>query len=44
MGSYSPVPGVGTAGRRDRGADAPAVIDELVRARGTPFRGVLYAG
>jgi phosphoribosylamine--glycine ligase len=44
MGSYSPVPGVG----RDLVDDICAtvhqpVVDEL-RARGTPFSGVLYAG
>jgi phosphoribosylamine--glycine ligase len=44
MGSYSPVPGV-DPGRVDELADAvhrPVV--ELMANRGTPFRGVLYAG
>ncbi len=44
MGSYSPVPGVGP----ERVAQLAAlvhqpIVDEL-RARGTPFHGVLYAG
>ena len=44
MGSYSPVPGIGP----DRTAEIAAlvhqpIVDEL-RARGTPFHGVLYAG
>jgi phosphoribosylamine--glycine ligase len=44
MGSYSPVPGV-DAGRVAELAAAvhQPVVDEL-RARGTPFHGVLYAG
>jgi phosphoribosylamine--glycine ligase len=44
MGSYSPVPGF-DAERVEQIADAvhrPVV--ELMRRRGTPFRGVLYAG
>ncbi|MEA2193793.1 MAG: phosphoribosylamine---glycine ligase [Solirubrobacteraceae bacterium] len=44
MGSYSPVPGVGP----ERVADILALVHqpvvELLRARGTPFHGVLYAG
>jgi phosphoribosylamine--glycine ligase len=44
MGSYSPVPGVGP----ERAEEITAlvhqpIVDEL-RARGTPFHGVLYAG
>jgi phosphoribosylamine--glycine ligase len=44
MGSYSPVPGIDA----ERAAEIAAavhqpVVDEL-RARGTPFHGVLYAG
>jgi len=44
MGSYSPVPGVGPGAVADicAGVHQP-VVDEL-RARGTPFHGVLYAG
>ncbi len=44
MGSYSPVPGIDPA-RVDELADVvhrPVV--ELMASRGTPFRGVLYAG
>jgi phosphoribosylamine---glycine ligase len=44
MGSYSPVPGIGEA---DVEALADAVhrpVVELMRDRGTPFHGVLYAG
>jgi len=44
MGSYSPVPSVGP----DRVAQIAALVHqpvvELMRARGTPFQGVLYAG
>jgi phosphoribosylamine---glycine ligase len=44
MGSYSPVPGVGSD-RTDEIADAVhRPIVELMAARGTPFHGVLYAG
>jgi len=44
MGSYSPVPGIGP----ERASEITAlvhqpIVDEL-RARGTPFHGVLYAG
>jgi phosphoribosylamine---glycine ligase len=44
MGSYSPVPGI-DAERADEIADAVhrPVVD-LLRRRGTPFHGVLYAG
>jgi phosphoribosylamine--glycine ligase len=44
MGSYSPVPGVGP----ERVADILALVHQpvvdLLRERGTPFHGVLYAG
>ncbi len=44
MGSYSPVPGVGP----DRVAEIAALVHQpvvdLLRERGTPFHGVLYAG
>jgi phosphoribosylamine--glycine ligase len=44
MGSYSPVPGVGDAVVADIQATVlQPIVDEL-RARGTPFHGVLYAG
>jgi phosphoribosylamine--glycine ligase len=44
MGSYSPVPGF-DATRVDEIADAAhRPIVELLRRRGTPYRGVLYAG
>src|SRR3712207_2467807 len=44
MGSYSPVPGIdaGRAAEIARLAHQP-IVDEL-RAQGTPFHGVLYAG
>jgi phosphoribosylamine---glycine ligase len=44
MGSYSPVPGIDP----DRSAEIVAAVHQpvvdLFKARGTPFRGVLYAG
>jgi phosphoribosylamine--glycine ligase len=44
MGSYSPVPGFDAAHAKALAATVhQPVIDEL-RARGTPFHGVLYAG
>lgn len=44
MGSYSPVPGFDAA-EAERITDAVhRPIVELMRRRGTPFRGVLYAG
>jgi phosphoribosylamine--glycine ligase len=44
MGSYSPVPGVGAdEAEAIAAAVHQPVVDELAR-RGTPFRGVLYAG
>jgi phosphoribosylamine--glycine ligase len=44
MGSYSPVPGIepGQVGEISARVHQP-IVDELAR-RGTPFRGVLYAG
>ena len=42
MGSYSPVPGVATSTRSSRAVHQPVV--DLLRERGTPFHGVLYAG
>jgi phosphoribosylamine--glycine ligase len=44
MGSYSPVPGIGTehAEALARAVHQP-IVDEL-RRRGTPFHGILYAG
>ena len=44
MGSYSPVPGFGTARAAELCAQVhQPVVDEL-RRRGTPFHGILYAG
>jgi phosphoribosylamine--glycine ligase len=44
MGSYSPVPEVGAAAAAEIVSQVhQPVLDELTR-RGTPFRGVLYAG
>jgi phosphoribosylamine---glycine ligase len=44
MGSYSPVPAVGSDRAREICASVhQPVLDELAR-RGTPFQGVLYAG
>jgi phosphoribosylamine--glycine ligase len=42
MGSYSPVPGVGDVAAISALVHQP-IVDELKR-RGTPFKGVLYAG
>ncbi len=42
MGSYSPVPGVGDVDELAAQIHQP-VVDELAR-RGTPFKGILYAG
>jgi phosphoribosylamine--glycine ligase len=44
MGSYSPVPGVDDARARDLVAAVHQPIVDLMRERGTPFHGVLYAG
>ena len=44
MGSYSPVPGVDTARAAELVATIHQPIVDLMRARGTPFHGVLYGG
>jgi phosphoribosylamine--glycine ligase len=44
MGSYSPVPGVDAARAAQLVATIHQPIVELMRARGTPFHGVLYGG
>ncbi|HVF78711.1 MAG TPA: phosphoribosylglycinamide synthetase C domain-containing protein, partial [Solirubrobacteraceae bacterium] len=44
MGSYSPVPGVGVERVAEISALVHQPIVDLLRARGTPFHGVLYAG
>ncbi len=44
MGSYSPVPGVTPERARELVATIHQPIVELMRARGTPFHGVLYGG
>jgi len=44
MGSYSPVPGIDAAGAADIVAAVHQPVVELMRERGTPFHGVLYAG
>ena len=44
MGSYSPVPGVDTARAAELVAQIHQPIVDLMRARGTPFHGVLYGG
>jgi phosphoribosylamine--glycine ligase len=44
MGSYSPVPGVGAAEVAAISAQVHQPIVDLLRARGIPFHGVLYAG
>jgi phosphoribosylamine--glycine ligase len=44
MGSYSPVPGVTPERGRELVATIHQPIVELMRARGTPFHGVLYGG
>jgi phosphoribosylamine--glycine ligase len=44
MGSYSPVPGVDPARARELAALAHQPIVDELRAQGTPFHGVLYAG
>jgi phosphoribosylamine--glycine ligase len=44
MGSYSPVPGFDLARARDIAAVAHQPIVDALRAQGTPFHGVLYAG
>jgi phosphoribosylamine--glycine ligase len=44
MGSYSPVPGVGPERVAEIAALVHQPVVELLRERGTPFHGVLYAG
>jgi phosphoribosylamine--glycine ligase len=44
MGSYSPVPGVDSERAWEIAALAHQPIVDLLRERGTPFHGVLYAG
>ncbi|HEV2776183.1 MAG TPA: phosphoribosylamine--glycine ligase [Solirubrobacteraceae bacterium] len=44
MGSYSPVPGVGPERVAQLAALVSQPIVDLLRERGTPFHGVLYAG
>ena len=44
MGSYSPVPGIGPERAQEICAQVHQPIVDLMRARGTPFHGVLYAG
>jgi phosphoribosylamine--glycine ligase len=44
MGSYSPVPGFDLARAQEIAAVAHQPIVDELRARGTPFHGVLYAG
>jgi phosphoribosylamine--glycine ligase len=44
MGSYSPVPGVDAARAAEIAAAVHQPVVDTLRARGTPFHGVLYAG
>jgi phosphoribosylamine--glycine ligase len=44
MGSYSPVPGVSPARAAEFCAAVHQPVVDLLRERGTPFHGVLYAG
>jgi phosphoribosylamine--glycine ligase len=44
MGSYSPVPGVTPQRATEIAALVHQPVVDLLRARGTPFHGVLYAG
>ena len=44
MGSYSPVPGVGAERVAQITAAVHQPVVDLLRERGTPFHGVLYAG
>ena len=44
MGSFSPVPGYGEAEVAQMAAAVHQPIVDLMRSRGTPFHGVLYAG
>jgi phosphoribosylamine--glycine ligase len=44
MGSYSPVPGIGPEQAEEIAASIHQPVVDAMRERGTPFRGVLYAG
>jgi phosphoribosylamine---glycine ligase len=44
MGSYSPVPGIDAAAARALAAAVHQPVVDLLRERGTPFHGILYAG
>ena len=44
MGSYSPVPGISDAGLEQMVDEVHRPIVRLMAERGSPFRGVLYAG
>jgi phosphoribosylamine---glycine ligase len=44
MGSYSPVAGIDAATVRELAAVVHQPVVDFMRARGTPFHGVLYAG
>ncbi len=44
MGSYSPVPGIDEARARAISAAVHQPVVDLLRERGSPFHGVLYAG
>jgi phosphoribosylamine--glycine ligase len=44
MGSYSPVPGIDAARAAEICAAVHQPVLDVLRARGTPFSGVLYAG
>jgi phosphoribosylamine--glycine ligase len=44
MGSYSPVPGIDDARAAEIAAAVHQPVVDALRARGTPFHGVLYAG
>ena len=44
MGSYSPVPGIDARRVQEIAGAVHQPVVDLMRARGTPFHGVLYAG
>ncbi len=44
MGSYSPVAGIDAGSVRELAAAVHQPVVDLMRERGTPFHGVLYAG
>jgi phosphoribosylamine--glycine ligase len=44
MGSYSPVPGIDAERALEIAAEVHQPVVDLLRERGTPFHGVLYAG